>query len=196
VYDFIGGRVNDKLRSYTYLYPKNKHGEHDYNNVELAVECALENRELGFTALKFDPAGPYTAYSGHMLSLDDMHKSAEFCRRIREAVGHDCDLLFGTHGQMTPASAIRLARQLEPYDPMWFEEPVPPGQNEAMARVAQHTRIPVATGERLTTKYEFHDLLKNGAAAIVQLNLGHSTGSGHPQLPHSRKHWYVGWVLC
>lgn len=176
VYDFIGGRVNNKLRSYTYLYPKNKHREHDYNNVELAVECALQNRELGFTALKFDPAGPYTAYSGHMLSLDDMHKSAEFCRRIREAVGHDCDLLFGTHGQMTPASAIRLARQLEPYDPMWFEEPVPPGQNEAMARVAQHTRIPVATGERLTTKYEFHDLLKNGAAAIVQLNLGRVGG--------------------
>ena len=128
VYELIGGMVNDRLRAYTYLYPKDKNGDYDYNNVELAVECALENKERGFTALKFDPAGPYTAYSGHMLSLEDMDKSATFCRRIREAVGNSCDLLFGTHGQMTPASAIRLAKRLEPYDPMWFEEPVPPGR--------------------------------------------------------------------
>lgn len=176
VYELIGGKVNDRLRSYTYLYPKNKHGDYDYDNVELAVECALENKEKGFTALKFDPAGPYTAYSGHMLSLEDMDKSATFCRRIREAVGNSCDLLFGTHGQMVPASAIRLARRLEEFDPMWFEEPVPPGQSEAMARVADHTTIPVASGERLTTKYEFHDLLKNGGASILQMNLGRVGG--------------------
>ncbi|MGS0467981.1 mandelate racemase/muconate lactonizing enzyme family protein [Cobetia marina] len=77
---------------------------------------------------------------------------------------------------MTPASAIRLARYLEPYDPLWLEEPVPPGQSEAMARVADHTSIPVATGERLTTKYEFHDVLKNNAASILQMNLGRVGG--------------------
>lgn len=176
VYELIGGKVNEKLRSYTYLYPKDKHGNHDYNDVDLAVDSAIENKALGFTALKFDPAGPYTAYSGHMLSLADMSKSATFCSRIRTAVGDSCDLLFGTHGQMTPASAIRLAKRLEPYDPMWFEEPVPPGQSEAMARVAQHTSIPIATGERLTSKYEFHDVLKNGAASILQMNLGRVGG--------------------
>ncbi|GGO81711.1 isomerase [Marinobacterium nitratireducens] len=176
VYELIGGKVNSRLRSYTYLYPKDRNGDYDYDNVELAVECALENKERGFTALKFDPAGPYSAYSGHMLSLEAMDKSATFCRRIREAVGNSCDLLFGTHGQMTPASALRLAQRLEPFDPMWFEEPVPPGQSEAMSRVAQNTRIPVATGERLTTKYEFHDLLKNGAASILQMNLGRVGG--------------------
>ena len=176
VYELIGGKVHDKLRSYTYLYPKDARGNYDYDNVELAVECALENKEKGFTALKFDPAGPYTAYSGQMLSLEGMDKSAPFCRRIREAVGNSCDLLFGTHGQMTPASAIRLAKYLEPYDPLWLEEPVPPGQSEAMARVADHTSIPVATGERLTTKYEFHDVLKNNAASILQMNLGRVGG--------------------
>jgi len=67
VYELIGGKVHDKLRSYTYLYPKDARGNYDYDNVELAVECALENKEKGFTALKFDPAGPYTAYSGQML---------------------------------------------------------------------------------------------------------------------------------
>jgi galactonate dehydratase len=105
-----------------------------------------------------------------------MDKSATFCRRIREAVGNNCDLLFGTHGQMTPASAIRLAKRLEPYDPLWFEEPVPPGQPEAMARVAEKTSIPIAAGERLTTKYEFLDLLKHGAASILQMNVGRVGG--------------------
>lgn len=176
VYELIGGKVHDKLRSYTYLYPRDARGEYNYDNVELAVECALENKALGFTALKFDPAGPYTAYSGHMLSLEAMEKSAVFCQRIREAVGNDCDLLFGTHGQMTPASAIRLAKRLEPYDPLWFEEPVPPGQSEAMARVATQTSIPIATGERLTTKYEFHDLLRHDAASILQMNLSRVGG--------------------
>lgn len=176
VYELIGGKIHDKLRSYTYLYPKNKAGDYDYDNVDLAVECAIKDMESGFTALKFDPAGPYSAYSGHQISLEALEKSAVFCQRIRDAVGNNCDLLFGTHGQMSPASAIRLAKRLEPFDPLWFEEPVPPGQSEAMARVASKTSIPVATGERLTTKYEFHDVLKHGAASILQMNLGRVGG--------------------
>ena len=176
VYELIGGKVHDKLRCYTYLYPTNSKGEHDYDCPDLAVECALKNMEQGFTALKFDPAGPYSAYSGHQISLKTLALSEDFCRKIRAAVGNHCDLLFGTHGQMTPASAIRLAQRLEPYDPLWFEEPVPPGQAEAMAQVAAKTSIPIATGERLTTKYEFHDVLKHQAASILQMNLGRVGG--------------------
>lgn len=176
VYELIGGRVHEKLRSYSYLYPKNANGDHDYSNIELSVDCALEYMEQGFTALKFDPAGPYTVMGGHQLSLEDMDRSETFCRRIRDAVGNCCDLLFGTHGQMTVSGAIRLARRLEQYDPLWFEEPVPPGQSEAMGRVAGQTTIPIAAGERLTTKYEFHDLLRNNGASILQMNLGRVGG--------------------
>ncbi|MEQ9247565.1 MAG: mandelate racemase/muconate lactonizing enzyme family protein, partial [Nitratireductor sp.] len=71
---------------------------------------------------------------------------------------------------------IRMARALEPYDPLWFEEPVPPDSPEAMAQVARGTTIPIATGERLTTKYEFAQLLSLGAAGIFQPNLGRSGG--------------------
>jgi len=92
------------------------------------------------------------------------------------AVGSKADLLFGTHGQMTAAGAIRLARRLEPYDPLWFEEPVPPDAPEEMARVARATSIPIATGERLATKYEFARVLSAGAAAILQMNLGRVGG--------------------
>lgn len=176
VYELIGGRVHERLRSYTYLYPKNSQGQFDYDNPDLAAECAVAFMKQGFTALKFDPAGPYTVYSGHHLSLELMDQCETFCRKIREAVGSDCDLLFGTHGQMTPASAIRLAQRLEKYDPLWFEEPVPPGQADAMAEVARKTSIPISAGERLTTKYEFMEVLQKGAAAILQMNLGRVGG--------------------
>ncbi|WP_028225620.1 mandelate racemase/muconate lactonizing enzyme family protein [Paraburkholderia ferrariae] len=176
VYELLGGMVNERLRSYTYLYPKNAKGEYDYDDPDLAAECAVQNVKLGFTAVKFDPAGPYTAYSGHQLSLEVLDRCEAFCGKVREAVGSKADLLFGTHGQMVPSAAIRLAKRLEQYDPLWFEEPVPPGQEEAMANVARHTSIPIATGERLTTKYEFHKLLSAGAASILQMNVGRVGG--------------------
>ena len=160
VYELLGGRVHERLRSYTYLYPKNRRGEYDYDDPDLAAECAAQNVQRGFTAVKFDPAGPYTAYSGHQLSMEVLDRCETFCRKVREAVGSKADLLFGTHGQMVPSSAIRLAKRLEKYDPLWFEEPVPPGQEGAMAQVAAHTSIPIAAGERLTTKYEFFKLLE------------------------------------
>ena len=97
-------------------------------------------------------------------------------RQIREAVGSRCDLLFGTHGQFTVSGAIRLARRLERFDPLWFEEPTPPESPEEMARVARATSIPIATGERLTTKYEFARVLETGAASILQMNLGRVGG--------------------
>jgi L-alanine-DL-glutamate epimerase-like enolase superfamily enzyme len=82
----------------------------------------------------------------------------------------------GTHGQFSTSGAIRLARQLEAYDPLWFEEPVPPEMPEQMALVARATTIPIATGERLTTKYEFARVLSTGAANILQMNLGRVGG--------------------
>ncbi|WP_321885548.1 mandelate racemase/muconate lactonizing enzyme family protein [Paraburkholderia bannensis] len=176
VYELLGGMVNERLRSYTYLYPKNASGEYDYDDPDLAAECAAQMVKMGFSAVKFDPAGPYTAYSGHQLSLEVLDRCETFCRKVREAVGNQADILFGTHGQMVPSSAIRLAKRLEKYDPLWFEEPVPPGQPDAMAEVAKHTSIPISAGERLTTKYEFHKLLEAGAASIIQLNVARVGG--------------------
>ncbi len=182
VYELLGGQVHQKLRSYTYLYPSEADGADPYtenrvySDPELAAQRASEEVERGFTAVKFDPAGPYTVYDGHMPSLEDIERSRDFVAAIREAVGTRADLLFGTHGQFTAAGAIRLAQALEPYDPMWFEEPVPPDNIEEMARVARQTSIPIATGERLTTKYEFARVVEAQAAAILQPALGRSGG--------------------
>jgi 2-dehydro-3-deoxyphosphogalactonate aldolase len=176
VYELLGGQVHERLRSYTYLYPNEGEDEEVYSNPDLAAERAVEYVEMGFTAVKFDPVGPYSAFDPRQLSLEALDRAEQFVRQLREAVGNRADLLFGTHGQMTPSSAIRLAKRLEPYDPLWLEEPVPPDNVQAMAQVARGTSIPIATGERLTTKYEFAQILKHEAANILQFALGRVGG--------------------
>ncbi len=183
VHALLGGAVRERLRTYTYLYPASGSAQPDeaaapnvYTDPDLAAERAAAYVAEGFTALKFDPAGPYTVFDGRQPDLETMARSELFLRRIRESVGGDADLLFGTHGQFTTSGAIRLARRLEQFDPLWFEEPTPPEPVEAMAEVARGTRIPVATGERLCTKYEFARVLRQGAASILQMNLGRVGG--------------------
>ncbi len=176
VYKLLGGQVHERLRAYTYIYPRPGDTSDVYHDPDLAANHATDYLAQGFTALKFDPAGPYSAFDGRQLSLGALALSERFAGRLREAVGERADLLFGTHGQMTAASAIRLARRLEPFDPLWLEEPVPPDAPDEMAKVARATTIPIAAGERLATKYEFARLLSTGAAAILQMNLGRVGG--------------------
>jgi L-alanine-DL-glutamate epimerase-like enolase superfamily enzyme len=177
VYDLLGGQVQNRLRSYTYIYPAaDQDAGQFYNDPLASAEAAATYVEQGFTALKFDPAGQYTVFDGRMPDLPALDRSAAFCAAIRDAVGMKADLLFGTHGQFTAAGAIRMAERLAPYDPLWFEEPTPPDMPEEMAKVAARSSVPIATGERLCTKYEFARVLRCGAAAILQPNLGRAGG--------------------
>ncbi len=177
VHNLLGGRVHERLRTYTYLYPDPDQDAGDfYSDPHASAARAADAVAQGFTAVKFDPAGQYTVHDGRQPDLESLTRSAEFCRLIREAVGDRADLLFGTHGQFTAAGALRLAQRIAPYDPLWFEEPTPPDMPEEMAKVARGTTVPVATGERLTTKWEFARVLNTGAAAILQMNLGRVGG--------------------
>lgn len=176
VYALLGGRVHERLRSYTYIYTEADDKTDVYHDAELSAERAARYVQQGFTAVKFDPVGPYSAFDPRQLSLEALDLAERFVKLIREAVGGKCDLLFGTHGQMTPAGAVRLARRLEAYDPLWLEEPTPPEMPEEMAWVARQTTIPIATGERLTTKYEFARVLEHRAANILQPALGRVGG--------------------
>ncbi len=177
VHALLGGRMNNSIRTYSYLYPQPGHDISAFwNSPDMAAESAAEMLRRGYTAVKFDPAGPYTIRGGHMPAMSDITRSVAFCKAIREAVGDRADLLFGTHGQFTTAGAIRLGKALEPYQPLWYEEPVPPDDVPGMARIAAAVNIPVATGERLTTKAEFAALLQSGAASILQPALGRAGG--------------------
>ena len=115
VYDLLGGQVQGRLRSYTYIYPAaDQDAGQFYNDPIASAEAAAAYVEQGFTALKFDPAGQYTVFDGRMPDLPALDRSAAFCAAIRDAVGTKADLLFGTHGQFTAAGAIRMAERLAP----------------------------------------------------------------------------------
>ena len=180
VHALLGGCVREKLRSYTYLYPSAdavKAGNDDvYTDADVAAARAVEYVAQGFTALKFDPAGAYSVYDGRQPTMEVLNRAAQFMRTLREAVGNRADLLFGTHGQFTASGAIRLAQCIEPYQPLWLEEPTPPENPRAMAQVAARTGVPIACGERLTTKYEFARVLEMQAASILQPALGRVGG--------------------
>ncbi len=180
VYNLLGGKVHERLRSYTYLYPgeapdvlsaKNFHG--DPNSAPARLQQYMD---MGFTAVGYDPVMPMGSFDPRQLSLADLDGAEKMTREMREVAGSKCDLMIKTHGQMTTSSAIRLARRLEAYDPLWFEEPTPPCNRREMARVANSTTIPVSAGERLVSKYEFLDLLQQQAAQILQPALGRVGG--------------------
>jgi len=176
VWALLGGRMNDRVRAYTYLYPLPHHDSDFWTSADQAAQSAADCVARGYTAVKVDPAGPYTMRGGHMPAMSDISQSVAFCAAIRDAVGDRADILFGTHGQFTTAGAIRLGRAIAPYDPLWSEEPVPPDNPDQMAQVARAVGIPVATGERLCTKAEFAPVLRQGAASILQPALGRAGG--------------------
>ena len=177
VWALLGGMMNERVRSYTYLYPEpGVDANRFWIDADGQAEEAARMVALGFTAVKFDPAGPYTIRGGHMPAMSDITRSVRFCQKIREAVGDRADLLFGTHGQFSTPGAIRLGQALEPYSPLWYEEPIPPDNLLEFAEVAKAVRIPIATGERFATKAEFATLLRTGGAKILQPALGRVGG--------------------
>jgi 2-dehydro-3-deoxyphosphogalactonate aldolase len=178
VYNLLGGRFHEKLRSYTYLYPTRDElgGGSVFGDPERAAKRAADYVSQGFTAVKFDPVEPTMRPVPEQLTLEALDQVEAVVRNVREAVGSRADILIGTHGQLNTSAAIRLAQRLEKYEPLWFEEPVPPENRDEMARVARSTSIPVATGERLSTRYEFTDVLTKQSASILQMALGRVGG--------------------
>lgn len=175
VTELLGGRVRDELRTYTYLYPIDP--EEDiyantgvYDTPSIAGKTAAAYVAAGHTAVKLDPMGGYYASDPRMPTLERLDLADAMMGAIRDAVGSGAEICFGTHGQFTPAGALRLAKRLERFEPLWLEEPVPPDNYASMARVAAGTSLPIAAGERLATKYEFAPLLAMGAISIAQLN--------------------------
>ncbi|MGB3553915.1 MAG: mandelate racemase/muconate lactonizing enzyme family protein, partial [Jannaschia sp.] len=179
VWALLGGRMNERLRAYTYLYPDPEmDAARFWVDPEMQAQVAGDRADEGWTAVKFDPAGPYTIRGGHEPGRRDIALSVAMCAAIRGAVGDRADLLFGTHGQFTASGARRLGRAIAPYDPLWFEEPVPPDDIPGMVAVAGGQPVPVAAGERLCGLSEFAAVLRGGAAAILQPALGRMGGIG------------------
>ena len=169
IYNLLGGKYHEKLRAYAYM-PSGGLIEHP----EKAGDVAAQLLEEGNSACKIDPFMPLHPIRD--IPLWEIENAAKIFESIRDTVGNKLEVGIGTHGQLTTYSAIRVADFLEPYHPFWFEEPVMPENMDEMARVAAHTSIPIATGERLVTKYEFAQLLEKQAAQILQLDVGQCGG--------------------
>ena len=170
VYNLLGGKFYEKLRAYAYM----PH-EGVWECPEKAGEIASMLVEQGNTACKFDLFTPLFP-APRDFPLSTIGRVAKIFEHMRAAVGDQLEIAIGTHGQFNTHTAIRVAKALEEYSPYWFEEPVPPENVDEMARVAAHTSIPIATGERLVTKYEFSEVLEKQAAQIIQLDVGQCGG--------------------
>ena len=177
VWALLGGKINESIRAYSYLYPLENHDLKSFwTSPEDAAESASDLVSRGYTALKFDPAGPYTMRGGHQPALSDIELCVSFMEEIRAAIGNKADLLLGTHGQFTTSGAIRLGQAIERFNPLWFEEPIPPDNLLEFQKLARSLKVPIAAGERLTTKYEFATLLRSGGISILQPALGRAGG--------------------
>ena len=165
IYNFWGGRCHEKLRAYAngwYRGPRTP---------ESFAQKAKVVADRGYTALKFDPFGS----NWRTLPRYEFDLSLDIIRAVRDAVGSPVDLLIEGHCRFNVATAVEFAEAMHPFRPAWFEEPVPHTNTLAMVEVARRSPVPIATGENLSNKQQFADLLKYDVVSILQpepLNLG------------------------
>jgi galactonate dehydratase len=166
IWKLLGGRFRDRVPAYA-------NGWYQAEREAGAIaRLAKQVVARGYRALKLDPFGAASAE----LPAADRRRSESIIAAVRDAVGPDVQICIEMHGRFTPATAVRVAAMLEPYDPEWIEEPVPPENAAALARVRAATRIPVATGERAHTIADIRDFVETAAADIIQVDLTHFGG--------------------
>jgi galactonate dehydratase len=164
VYELLGGRCHDRIK----LYVNGPSGA----TLEELAQSARSLVERGFTAMKTGIDAPVLPVQGDGI----FRRAAERVAALRDAVGQDVEIAWDAHGRLAPAMSIKLARAIEPYNIWFLEEPALPENAKGLAQVARATSIPVATGERLFTKWAFREVLELGGAALVQPDLSHCGG--------------------
>jgi galactonate dehydratase len=158
VYQLLGGAVRDRIKAYANGWYT---VERTPNKFHQAAKRVIEK---GYRALKLDPFGA----GFYELDRAEKSKAVALVEAVRDAVGPDSEILIEMHGRFNPATAVEIARELEPFKPSWIEEPVPPENLAALKKVAEKVSIPVATGERLHTRYDYRTLFELQAADIIQ----------------------------
>ncbi len=158
VYQLLGGAVRDRIKAYANGWYTVERTPHEFN------QAAKRVIEKGYRALKLDPFGA----GFYELDRAEKSKAVALVEAVRDAVGPDSEILVEMHGRFNPATAVEIARELEPFKPSWIEEPVPPENLAALKKVAEKVSIPVATGERLHTRYAYRTLFELQAADIIQ----------------------------
>ncbi|MGL5114711.1 MAG: mandelate racemase/muconate lactonizing enzyme family protein [Beijerinckiaceae bacterium] len=161
IHALLGGPTRTKARVYCHVKAK---------TADEMVDRCIEMKERGFTAIGhlnpyLDEDRSQTYFATHAAKLG---RAVDIVRRIREAVGDDVDLCLEMHRRLTPAEAIAFAREIAPFRPMFYEDPIPPTSHDAMARVDSRITLPLATGERFSTIYDFQTLFSRGAVSFAR----------------------------
>lgn len=172
LYELLGGRVRDRVRMYDHLGGGASVAVYESDRMEMFGDLAAQSIEAGFDALKILPVPRVRMLDGPGI----LEHAEKLMRAVRDAVGSRADVMVDLHGRTTPAMAIQAARVLEPLRPWFLEEPCQPENVDAVVEVARATPIPVATGERLVTRYQFRELLEKRACAVVQPDVCHCGG--------------------
>jgi galactonate dehydratase len=163
VHELLGGAVRERMRVYAWIG-----GDRP---AEL-VAAARERVEAGYTALKMNA----TAELDWIDTRLKIHEAVERIGALRDAIGYGIEIGIDFHGRVHKTMAKVLAKELESFKPMFYEEPVLPENNEALIEIARHTTVPIATGERMFTRWDYKTLLADGVVDIIQPDLSHAGG--------------------
>ncbi len=164
VYQLLGGHVRDRIRVYGHLGTE---GPNDYR-----PRATILFGERPFSAYKISPPGPFRMVENPA----KLAKIVDTFKEMRELAGPEIDLAVDLHGRVAPPFAIQICRALEPYGPMFVEEPVLPGDLLALKRISSSTTVPIATGERLVTRWQFQEIIEQEVVSIVQPDISHCGG--------------------
>ncbi|MCY4080462.1 MAG: mandelate racemase/muconate lactonizing enzyme family protein [Caldilineaceae bacterium] len=169
VYKLLGGAVRYQIKGYANGWYT---GERTPEEFHAAAKRVLDK---GYRALKFDPFGA----GFYEMERPEKNYVISLVEAVRDAVGPDVEILIEMHGRFNPVTAVEFARELAPFKPSWLEEPVPPENIAAQKKAADAIAplgIPVATGERLHTMYEYRELFELQACDIIQPDITHFGG--------------------
>lgn len=163
IFELLGGRVRDRMPVYQWI------------GGDRPAEVRDEARakvDAGFTAMKMNATEEMRRIEPRTV----LQKACERLEAVREEVGDSIDIAVDFHGRVPKSMAKRLVKELEPYDPMFIEEPVLPDHNDALREIVRHTTTPIATGERLFTRMDFKEVLEDGVVDVIQPDLSHAGG--------------------
>ena len=175
VYKLLGGAVRDKVRMYTHLGGGDMKAVYETqfsDDPQVFVDRALEVRSRGYNAVKVLITPPTESLN----SIAAYRYAERMMAALREAVGESMDIMVDCHGRHYPGNAIEFCRILAPYRPFFIEEPVPPENIDALVEVRKASPVPIATGERLVTRFGFREIFEKQACHVIQPDLCHCGG--------------------
>ena len=166
VHLLLGGKAVEKVKIYANGFISGNASPKEF------ADAAVKTVEKGFLALKFDPFGG----AGPTITRTNLEKAKERIGSIRDTVGDDIDLMIEAHGRFNTRTALKIAKEIEKFDPFWFEEPVPEEDIISMSEVRKGSHVPIATGERIISRNRFWELLAQRSADIIQPDVCHMGG--------------------